>query len=1098
MSITGLAAFLPKSRNRLASAVIAASSVRQSSAIRAQRLTRQGYGQASLTGPYTGAESTLVEVEVTSATGTSAIATTPVFSGAGNGTLTGPTVAGATPAQTFTITLKDLGTTTTPAGLDLGAAKVRAVSPDAGGNSVFLTVDTSGLVLTAQNKALLAPWAAGTASQTGDQWDFGGLPLLADGTYNAATPAIVFGTDPQIFRPHKVFVNGQWEHHLTPAPPREVPRGTNAYTLSGSISVTVSDGVTPEVYSGVTTLYSFMTAIASSLLIQPDSVVVDDRSPGGMGAAWLSLRTTPYVLPPILSGSKYVTGLDNLALGTAPYYTEEVAFECVDNERIGQERWSVTGTVSGAHADAYTDYAYSSGPVAFTIPIRPAETTGGALKGEIVGQYVPVDTASTNRVCIHNPIVGALGTDKTIKFVWTERPVDECPCENLTYTGAPSEECLGLPIPETTVQEGTMDPAIQTRQDLLIEWLATESTTSVLLEEIDSSTDTFQIIPEFREERLRKSLGAVFLAALHEPGVAASATALAAWDTYFGVVAPGVRFELAQIATTSVNIEPIYRIVFVTAEAIPGGAETFTGWKIVEYTGVKTRTLYYTNIGWVESYGGTMTPDPSLLNIATAQIEVNRLIAVHQSLYQAIDDAFVARYERAMDIVRSKAGIVLGKTDSTPLTQGGACWTDTGAAAFWADPTGYYLPMFNGVYYTSARLKDGEVISTKEFGLAAVAGCEDKLQVGDELIITISGAGTAKTYQVGDKFVVPIINAGNAYLTGGITGNDTHTWGVVGTVAGTLADYAVVHGAELPYSAGGLGFTIYRGGIPNALGDKWQFDVLGGQFRWRRDGGAWNGPADIDGASTSLGDGLSLTFTPNKSPSYVSLDQFAWDVIQPYAPSEAIAPSPVRGWEWSGATATLTADLGTAQPIDAVGLVHRLPTGATATISGSSDNFASTDWSEALDMSARARVTALSATQTSRYIRLSLAGATGGQVLWAWAGMVLQNTQYKSITPSINYARTDSSGLVSSRLLRGKAASAELEFALLTPTQLDEMRELFDEMAEDDAPILFVPNLGASFNLPHVFGQLGGQEIGEDMFVPGASGLRFKLEGVAV
>jgi hypothetical protein len=1103
--LSGLPAFAPQSLNRLAGAIaLAGSTTRTSSAIRAQAIARIGKGAASLTGPYTGAEAALIEVEITSATGASAVTTTPVFTGAGNGTLTGLTVAGAPPAQGFALTLKSLGTTTAYAGYDFGPAQIRAQTIGAGGNSITLTVDTSALTQTAIDVALLSDWQSGAASQSGDQWDFGGLPLNADGTLSTSTPVIQLGSDPQIFRPYKVFALGQWVHYLSPEPPRTLPRGTQVYTVGGSMSVTVDDGVTPETYPGITTLYSLLIAISAGALVEPASPAVIDTTPNGMAAQWLSLRTSPYVLPVISSGSRYANGLDAVSIGSAPF-TQEVAIECVDNERIGQERWSVTGTVSGQIADAYTDLAYTSAAANFTVPLRPVETTGGSLNGELSGQYIPIDSASENRVCLRRPVVGALAQDKSVTFIWSARPTETCPCDTAPFTGEPSEECLGLPIPEAPAQEVGMDPAVQLRQDLITDWLATESVASVPISEIDTATDVWQVSAELREERLRKALSAVFLAALHEPTVATTPAALADWDTYFSSsAAPGVRFELAQVSGTSLALgEPVYRIHFVTAEAVPGTSlSTYTGWKIVETVGVKLRTFYKISATWSESQNLPFSGSAiTMADIATAQIEVNRLMTVHSSLYTTHDAAIVARYEAAMNLVRSKAGIALGKPNASPTQPGGDCWQDNGDAFFWADPTGFYLPMFNAVYYVSSHRSENadgtsSIVSTKEFGFAPVAGCPDLLQEGDQLTITISGAGTSKTYQIGDKFTIPTINAGDAFLTGGITGNDTHTWGVVGTVAGPLADYAVIHGAELPYSAGGLGFTITRGGINNALADRWNFDVIGGQFRWRRDAGAWSAAADIDGSTTALGDGLNLAFTANKSPSFVAGDDFAWDVLQPYAVSEAADPSPDFGWQWIGASASLTADLGTAQLISAFGLVHRLPAGATLLLEGSSDNFATTDWSQALDAEPTVRLHMLTAPQTSRYVRLSAALATGGSILWAWAGDPLQLPPYESINVRRVYSRTQGGDLRKARGLRGQAHNAQVEFALLSPAELASLSGVLDALALDDTPLLFAPQIGSGYQLPHIFGQLGEGDIGEGLFIPGRSNIGFEVEGV--
>ncbi len=1191
MSILGRPAFLLQRDNVLAQAILAASSVLPSNAIIPRRLSRTGHGTINLTGPYTGAANTLIEVDIVATTGSNVVLTTPVFSGAGNGTLEGLSVAPATPAQTFTLTLSDLGSNTQTASLDLGAGQLEAAAAGAGGNSLRLLVNISGLIQTPRNIALLADWPANTEFQLGDQWDFGGLPLQADGTLASATPVLQFGSDPQIFRPYKQFEAGQWQHYLVPAPPRTLPKSTPVYDVSGSLSVTVTDGVTTELYLGITTVYSLLLALGTSALVRPKSTVINDLKPTGAGAQWLSLRTTPYLLPPVNTGSRYVYGLDP-SIGTGPHYTQEISVECVDNERIGAERWTVSGSVSGALDDAVTDTDYTSGPVNFTIPLRPYEANGGSLAGSIGGKYSPKDNTNTNKICLHRPIVGALATNKSITFTWVKRPVDTCPCEQGTYVGQPSEECLGLPIPNDPTGGSSVDPEILSRRTALWAWSAeiigdnnTLSLNSTLATAVlKAIKDDIDFIKDTRD---------IFDTAINICGTSAASRAV--WDTaytdmlaeieplrYIAGAAP------AEVATgyqwvadaelvptlvpswtgdlTGIYVLPTvrngcaYRFVtsplntFTTGSTEPTWPTTAVGeqvadgdivWELVEiywqpttvypalhdinvYDGIaRTTTLggtsgatYPAFSAYTATTDGTITWDltggPSGYDLV-AYAAVNRQYVVQQqgpsyyivymieagrsiyrgafndepkanaaiTRYKAEDatstrpadprESFLDKYRELMGAAKIAGGFD-PKNDASTSSTGptGTCWQDTGDEYFWADLSGYYQPIFNGVYYISSYRKthpDGTVTieSSREFGLAAVAGCPDQLQEGDELVITIAGAGSAKTYQIGDKFTVPIIAAGPAYLTGGQTGNDTHTWTVRGTVAGALPSYAVVNGAELPYGSGGLSLTLRRGGIANALGDKWEFSVLGGQIQWRRDGGAWSGPHDMTPAGLALTDGLSLTFTPNKSPSFVVGERFAWDVIQPYGPSYGVEPEPDFGWRWSGATATLTADLGSALPIDVLGIVHRLPVGASLVIAGSDDNFASTLWSEAIVIDEPVILRALSTPRTQRYLRLSLTAATNGNILWFWTGLATQTYPVQNYTHERVYLRQPQGR---SKLLLASGYGATLNYGVLTLDQYQLLLDILGELTETGAPTLYTPSLGGNDARAPVFGYL--------------------------
>lgn len=81
--------------------------------------------------------------------------------------------------------------------------------------------------------------------------EFGGLPMTAAGEVDAKSPRIQFGGDPQVFRPYRVYKDGQWLHGLAPAPERTITAGTKAFAVTGGYEITVTNGVDTEVY-GVT------------------------------------------------------------------------------------------------------------------------------------------------------------------------------------------------------------------------------------------------------------------------------------------------------------------------------------------------------------------------------------------------------------------------------------------------------------------------------------------------------------------------------------------------------------------------------------------------------------------------------------------------------------------------------------------------------------------------------------------------------------------------------------------------------------------------------------------------------------------------------
>ena len=200
----------------------------------------------------------------------------PQFVGVGNGTLQVLGVGAAAPLQSLTFTLADLGVQTTHAGLDVREARLVAKAAGSAGNAISVTVEPL-LTRTPTAWALLADWATGQDVQTGPQWDFGGLPLSPKDELDAASPRIAFGFDPEVYRPWRRFRNGQWEFGLSPALQRAVAKGTPVHAVTGGYKVTITDGVTTEVYGdtaalpvpqpAVVTFYDLLTQLAASALV---------------------------------------------------------------------------------------------------------------------------------------------------------------------------------------------------------------------------------------------------------------------------------------------------------------------------------------------------------------------------------------------------------------------------------------------------------------------------------------------------------------------------------------------------------------------------------------------------------------------------------------------------------------------------------------------------------------------------------------------------------------------------------------------------------------------------------------------------------------
>jgi hypothetical protein len=251
-----------------------------------------------------------------------------------------------------------------------------------------------------------------------------------------------------------------------------------------------------------------------------------------------------------------------------------------------------------------------------------------------------------------------------------------------------------------------------------------------------------------------------------------------------------------------------------------------------------------------------------------------------------------------------------------------------------------YLPAFTDIPYYSVINACGcgyDYIGTKEFGLNISVPCGGTLLAGDKITIIINGQAE-HTYLLGDKTFLPTVAASDIGFVGGIDGDDTYTFEVAGDVD-AFADYLLDRDNPLPYkgtlasawqsghsysltnyvkavtfngyryectTAGTSGptaptwpttigntvndngvvwtcracellFEITDGIVPFSVGDSFEFNIEGGHFKWRKDGGAWSSAISISVAAQSIAEGLSVAFVFGVSPSFVVDDQ--WEIL---------------------------------------------------------------------------------------------------------------------------------------------------------------------------------------------------------------------------
>jgi hypothetical protein len=271
------------------------------------------------------------------------------------------------------VTLENLGIETRAAQAPFQSAVLVAKNAGADGNAITVSVDSSGLTDAPTDFALQEELREGANEYLGDQWNFGAVAINPDGTIPQNAPRIRFGIDPQVYRPFKRYTAGRWVYSFTPAPVRTVPAGASVKAVSGSRTITITDQVVTETFSGIVTLFDALSAIRdTSALVRVEGAIVSDFQPGGQGITDLSVYTQSYAASRTADGTEYAREAEFPIDVAATAPTETLTIRCTDATESGRERWTVRGQVSGRLQDAITDALYSSGAYGFRIPLVPS------------------------------------------------------------------------------------------------------------------------------------------------------------------------------------------------------------------------------------------------------------------------------------------------------------------------------------------------------------------------------------------------------------------------------------------------------------------------------------------------------------------------------------------------------------------------------------------------------------------------------------------------------------------------------------------------------------------------------------------------------
>ncbi|MBE2294776.1 MAG: hypothetical protein IAF00_07485 [Phycisphaerales bacterium] len=446
--------------NALTTADLTASSVRPASRqVFRQQTVRNGNGEVVLRGGYIGIDDATVEIEIREASGAVARVTQPVFSGAGNGTMTQPTAEDGTESQVLTVTLVDRGTDTQPARLAIYADLV-LVAKNGGedGNAIRLTV-TPDLTLGAAIGSTVMELSKGASEFDNARLDFGAVALDADGIIPAAAPRIVFSDDQSlVYRHYKRWSDGRWLYGFTPPLARDIPAGASVKPVTGTYDVTVTLGATFEVYEDITTLYDWLRAMAGSALLAVEGVIANDRQPNGQAAIDLPLRTDAWV--------ESTSGLSGFAATCDTDLGNDTITLSCEGGGFNSERWTVTSAAEGQLAEAITGVPYHD-RVRFQIPEKDAGSVPEPIRLASVRYASRAEgDPAPPPLGVKLATLGAHAVAQTLTLTYKARPDSACSIDDVLPSGAVLPELLGLESNDVA----TLDPELKARLQALYEY----------------------------------------------------------------------------------------------------------------------------------------------------------------------------------------------------------------------------------------------------------------------------------------------------------------------------------------------------------------------------------------------------------------------------------------------------------------------------------------------------------------------------------------------------------------------------------------------------------------------------------------------------
>ena len=1090
--------------NLALTATLAASSVLPASdTALALPIARDGSADLVLSGAFSDVTDAEFEIEVVDTTVSVPVITSPVFSGEGNGELSGVSFTGS--AQSFALELVDAGSESEYASVPFAGVKIAARQIGTAGNSISISVDDSAITFTEMPYSFIAPLPQGTRRSEASGLDFAAVAMEETDVFPASAKRLVFGADrSQIYLQAKQWTGSAWEYVFEPELKRAIAAGERVYEVSGTYSATVTNGSPETPITGIKTNYDFLNALnTQSALVRVEGVIANDRAVDGQAAIEFSLKTKAFAKPVEGSGSSYARDvvLRDLSVGAAAP-TELVELRCWavsvadhPNAHLGAELWQVSGAVSGLVSNFATGELITSPDGYWQMRIPSVYPDGyGSPRGDFTVTEINqprAESVTAPQICMRSLALGPEAVDQTIELVYTKRPTGACLCDDMPFPDLGNSACLLGPNNPNAEGGGALSyPAnVSARLIDLWDWYA-DLAKSLSADRVHTSTIDAAYLQKVRSVVIRMQEVAIKVSPVAGGDFTA---AMAEWDSALVDFKQFAEYRVADGPTLTVGetiaagryVRVLNGQVYLARGAAVGSdrfsecdgytAAALTAGDPVNLSDVRFPSNDYFVTSGVTPFTvyGIDPASPGQLSAissgnalgfsATAQA-ATLLKLSRQEAMANVSDAFVSRISVRMDSVLATAKIdPVGKYDAATISDDG-CWRDPGDAYYWTvvGDRGSYMPAFTNQPYYSSRETNGQIRATYEFAFYIQCKCPGDLKVGDTIRLAIGDAGWPATYQVGDVIRVPIQAGAPLALRGGHVGSANQTWHVSGSVDGAFAPFVAANSAG-SYSDGGLAFTMSAGGVRFAEGDRFVFAAEGGRWRWRKNGGTWSSLINIGTAPVAMANGLSVAFTPGVAPSFTAGDAWKFVVQQPNAVANAIEPQP-SSWRWSGATATLDLDFGTAKQFDSLVVpMHRLPSGATLTIqAGTTSGGADVLPAVSLD-TAQAVIAWLSALPlTARYVRVSVASATNGAIGWVWVGKAFGVALQGDTRIRREYAMQRTGGRnVGARLLgAGRGGEVVWSEAAIDEDEMTSMFAMIDALKRaGDAPIVFFPSL---------------------------------------